>query len=97
MQLVNTTDFVGPYSELQPDSFLMIAPENGGRVHENENGYLEGAPELVLEIASSTESIDLHGKKIDYEKAGVREYVVLALRQGIRFFGSYSGGVDSRN
>jgi Uma2 family endonuclease len=81
MQLVNTTDFVGPYSELQPDSFLMIAPENGGRVHENENGYLEGAPELVLEIASSTESIDLHGKKIDYEKAGVREYGVLALRK----------------
>jgi Uma2 family endonuclease len=31
-------------------------------------------------VSWSTESIDLHRKKQDYEKAGVREYVVLALR-----------------
>src|SRR5262249_37764291 len=42
--------------------------------------YLHGAPELIVEVSSSTESIDLHRKKQDYEKAGVREYVVAALR-----------------
>ena len=31
-------------------------------------------------VSSATESIDLHLKKADYEKSGVREYVVLALR-----------------
>lgn len=30
---------------------------------------------------TSTGSIDLHAKKRDYEKAGVREYVAVALRQ----------------
>jgi hypothetical protein len=39
-----------------------------------------GAPELIAEISWSTESIDLNLKKRDYEKAGVREYVVVALR-----------------
>jgi Uma2 family endonuclease len=38
-------------------------------------------PELIAEISWSTESIDLHAKKRDYEKAGVREYVVVALRK----------------
>jgi Uma2 family endonuclease len=34
----------------------------------------------VGEISDSTESIDLNRKKLDYEKAGVREYMVAALR-----------------
>jgi Uma2 family endonuclease len=38
-------------------------------------------PELAAEVASSTESYDLHSKKRDYERAGVREYLVVALRQ----------------
>jgi Uma2 family endonuclease len=49
-------------------------------VYVDEDDYLHGAPELIVEVSSSTESIDLHRKKRDYEKAGVREYVVLALR-----------------
>ena len=81
LQLVNTTNILGPQSEPQPDSCLMIAPEKGGQVRENADGYLEGAPELIVEVASSTESIDLHSKKCDYEKGGVREYIVLALRK----------------
>src|SRR5207249_911130 len=43
--------------------------------------YLEGAPELVAEVASSRESIDLHAKRDDYEQSGVKEYIVVALRQ----------------
>jgi Uma2 family endonuclease len=75
----NNTQILGPESEPQPDACLFIAPEYGGQVQENEHGYLTGAPEWVAEVSSSTESIDLHRKKLDYEKGGVREYVVVAL------------------
>jgi Uma2 family endonuclease len=33
---------------------------------------------LIAEIACSSQSIDLNAKKKDYEKTGVREYVVVA-------------------
>jgi Uma2 family endonuclease len=49
-------------------------------VFQDQDEYLHGPPELIVEVSSSTESIDLHRKLLDYEKAGVREYVVLALR-----------------
>jgi Uma2 family endonuclease len=78
--LFNNTQILGPDSEPQPDACLFIAPEHGGQVHVDEDEYLHGAPELIVEVSSSTESIDLHRKKHDYQKAGVREYVVLALR-----------------
>jgi Uma2 family endonuclease len=38
------------------------------------------APELVVEVANSSGSIDLHRKKRDYERAGVREFGVVLLR-----------------
>lgn len=79
--LVNTTDILGPESEPEPDACLLILPENGGQTWEDKEGYLNGAPELAAEVSWATESIDLHGKKRDYEKAGVREYMVVALRQ----------------
>lgn len=78
--LLNTTQILGPDSEPEPDACLFIAPAYGGRVSVDENEYLHGAPELIVEVSWSTESIDLHRKKLDYQKAGVREYVVLALR-----------------
>ncbi len=78
--LVNTTNILGPDSEPQPDGCLLILPECGGQAREDEDGYLSGAPEFMAEISWSTESIDLHGKKQDYEKAGVCEYLVVALR-----------------
>jgi Uma2 family endonuclease len=78
--LDNTTNILGPDSEPQPDGCLLIVPERGGQTREDRKGYLCGPPELLAEIGSSTESIDLHAKKVDYEKAGVREYVVVALR-----------------
>jgi Uma2 family endonuclease len=36
-----------------------------------------------VEVASSSESIDLHRKRRDYERAGVLEYVVVVLRQHV--------------
>ncbi len=78
--LFNNTQVLGPDSEPQPDACLFVTPEHGGQVYVDADEFLHGPPELIVEVSSSTESIDLHGKKRDYEKAGVREYVVLALR-----------------
>ena len=44
---------------------------------------MTGAPELIVEVASSSASIDLHAKRRDYEQAGVVEYVVVVLRQRV--------------
>ena len=38
-----------------------------------------GGPELVVEIARSSRHYDLNAKKADYERAGVREYLVIEL------------------
>jgi Uma2 family endonuclease len=53
-------------------------PNSGGQTTE-EDEYLVGALELVLEVASSSEAIDLHAKKADYERYGVKEYLVISL------------------
>ncbi len=77
---VNITNKMGPKAEPQPDSCLLILPECGGQTSFGADEYLQGAPEWIGEISDSTESIDLRRKKLDYEKAGVREYMVAALR-----------------
>ena len=77
----NVTAILGPDSEPQPDAALIIDPKKGGRTRVNKDGWLVGPPELIAEVAVSTESYDLYEKKRDYERAGVREYLVVALRQ----------------
>jgi Uma2 family endonuclease len=78
--LLNNTCILGPESEPEPDACLFIDPTHGGQVSVDEDDYLRGPPELIVEVSSSTESIDLHRKKLDYQTAGVQEYVVFALR-----------------
>ncbi len=63
-------------NEPQPDGVLFISPEKGGQVILTEDGYLEGAPELVIEIAASSAAIDLGDKKRAYWRNGVQEYLV---------------------
>ena len=63
-------------NELQPDGFLIILPEFRGQASISDDDYIEGAPELVAEVSSSSVSYDL-GKKLNvYRRCGVREYVV---------------------
>jgi Uma2 family endonuclease len=76
--LDNATHILGDKSEPQPDFCLRII---GGQTRETEDGYIEGAPELVIEVAVSTESIDLNRKRNDYDRHGVREYIVVAARE----------------
>ena len=63
-------------NEPQPDAILIIIPEAGGQTRISEDDYIEGAPELVVEIAASSAAIDLHGKKQAYRRNGVKEYIV---------------------
>jgi Uma2 family endonuclease len=58
-------------NEPEPDAMLYrVTP---GRF---EDGYLRGAPELIVEVANTSHSRDLHQKKRAYERNGVREYIV---------------------
>ncbi len=63
-------------NEPQPDAFLRILPDYGGQSRKSEDDYIEGAPELVAEIAASSASYDLHQKLNAYRRNGVREYIV---------------------
>jgi Uma2 family endonuclease len=63
-------------NEPQPDAFLIIAPESGGQARISEDDHIEGAPEFVGEVASSSVSYDLGVKLKVYRRKGVREYLV---------------------
>ncbi|MBW4550372.1 MAG: Uma2 family endonuclease [Aphanocapsa sp. GSE-SYN-MK-11-07L] len=70
----NTTTRLDLDNEPQPDALLRI--EIGGNSTISEDGYIEGAPELVAEIATSSAAIDLGAKKNAYRRNGVQEYLV---------------------
>jgi Uma2 family endonuclease len=72
----NTTVRLDPANEPQPDAILFIEPQCGGQVRISEDDYVEEAPELVVEVASSSASYDLGPKLEAYRRNGVREYVV---------------------
>lgn len=71
----NATLRLDPDNEPQPDAMLFIEAV-GGRSHASDDDYLEGSPELIVEVASSTASYDLHEKFKIYRRNGVQEYVV---------------------
>jgi Uma2 family endonuclease len=77
----SVTTILGEESEPQPDLFVRILPEYGGQSRTTDDEYIEGAPELIIEIASSSVSIDLHAKRQDYALAGVLEYLVHNVRE----------------
>ena len=61
-------------NEPQPDVLLRI--ESGGRSLVSDDDYVEGSPELIVEIAASSAAYDLHDKKQVYRRNGVQEYIV---------------------
>ena len=72
----NTTVRLDLDNEPQPDALLRIESELGGQSRISEDDYVEGAPELIVEIASSSASYDLHDKLQVYRRNGVQEYLV---------------------
>ena len=72
----NTTVRLDPFNEPQPDVLLRLEPKAGGRSHITPDDYIEGPPELIVEIAASSAAYDLREKKIVYQRSGVREYLI---------------------
>lgn len=60
-------------NEPQPDAVLCI---DGGTSRLDEDDYIEGSPELIVEVAASSASKDLHDKLRAYRRNGVQEYLV---------------------
>ena len=60
----------------QPDGLLIIRPERGGQVRISADGFIEGGPELVAEVAASSVDLDLGEKQAAYRRNGVGEYIV---------------------
>jgi Uma2 family endonuclease len=70
----NATTRLDTDNEPQPDALLRIT--SGGQSEISEDGYIEGTPEFVVEIATSSAAIDLGTKKNVYRRNGVQEYLV---------------------
>lgn len=70
-------------NEPQPDIVPILDEAVGGKAKCTDDGYLEGVPELVVEIvimqlvcAASSAAIDIGSKKQAYRRNGVLEYIV---------------------
>jgi Uma2 family endonuclease len=72
----NATVLLDAENTVQPDALLRRLPEHGGLSRVNENGYLAGPPELIVEVAASSASIDLRDKRRAYCRNRVPEYLV---------------------
>ncbi|MEZ4713537.1 MAG: Uma2 family endonuclease [Caldilineaceae bacterium] len=79
-------------NEPQPDVTVWI---EGGGAYISADDYLEGAPELVVEVAGSSASIDLNDKLDAYRRNGVQEYIVLlTYEQEVRWYTWRSGETE---
>ncbi len=72
----NTTVRLDEENEPQPDLILRLREQYGGNSLITEDQYIEGAPELIVEIAGSSASYDLNTKLNVYRRNGVQEYIV---------------------
>jgi Uma2 family endonuclease len=83
----NTTVRLDAENEPQPDALLRMDEAKGGQSRITEDDYIEGAPELIVEIAASRASYDLHDKLRAYRRNGVREYLVwLTQERALRWY-----------
>lgn len=62
-------------NEPQPDLVLIKSAVTGGQTRFSVDDYIEGAPELAVEIVGSSRAYDLHQKKGAYRRNGVCEYL----------------------
>jgi Uma2 family endonuclease len=94
----NATAILDEESEPQPDLSMRIRPEYGGQSQTSPGNYLQGAPELLVEIAHSWRNIAMHDKRDDYDRTGVVEYLVVCIEeQEVHWFHFRSGETISPN
>jgi Uma2 family endonuclease len=76
-----------------PNAVLFVQPESRGQVKVDADDYINGAPDLVAEISSSSEGHDLHEKLQAYQRNGVREYIIgRVLKRQVDWFVLLEGG-----
>ena len=77
---LDCTVFADNDNEPQPDLLLGIPESVGGRarlIRRGRKRYFAEVPELLIEVAASTERTDLNEKRRVYERNGAAEYLVL--------------------
>ena len=83
----NATVILGDLGEPQPDLFLRILPEYGGRSRTTDDEYMKERPSGSGKLPTVGRAIDLNQKRLDYHTYGVQEYVILCVRErALRWF-----------
>jgi hypothetical protein len=73
--------------EVEPECSLRMPETLGGKSWIDEEGYLCGAPEMVVEIDDHSRDLDLILKKSEYERVGILQYLFVGLDpEGIHWF-----------
>jgi Uma2 family endonuclease len=84
-------------NEVQPDALLRLGSVLGGRSYITAEDFLEGAPELIVEIAPSNAAYDLHDKRRVYARNGVQEYLAVQVHERrIDWFVLHEDGYQTR-
>ncbi len=83
----NATVRLDNLNEVQPDILLRLDAAVGGRSRIGEDDFIEGPPELIIEVAATSANYDMHDKKRVYARSGVAEYlVVLTFDREVHWF-----------
>jgi len=69
-------------NEPQPNAVRLIDEVFGGQSSLSKDSYIEGAPELLVEVAASSAANDLYDKKTVFRRNGVKEYLVWQVLEG---------------
>lgn len=77
----NATVRLDSDNEVQPDALLRLNQTVGGHSHVSADDYIDGPPELIVEVASSSASYDMHDKLKVYRRNGVQEYLVWLIHE----------------
>lgn len=75
----NTSLRLDARNQFQPDAMLLLNEARGGRCRVSDDGFVQGPPELVIEIAASSAAYDLHSKLRAYQRNGVHEYLAVLI------------------
>lgn len=82
-------------NEVEPDAMLRLAESSGGLSRINDDDFLTGVPELVVEVAASSASRDLNLKKRLYARIGIPEYIVVSAHErAVRWFVLHDGAYN---
>jgi Uma2 family endonuclease len=78
----NPTVRLDEANEPEPDALLFIEPACGGQVRIDADGFIQGAPDLAVQVSASTVALDLGPRRQAYQRTGVREYLVCRIPDG---------------